>query len=379
MRTNPNRGRTTRSRPGFTLVEMLVAMALTMFVMVILSDAFVTSLDTFGQLKAIGDMEDSLRTAAINIRDDLRQQHFGTARKLSERDFWANRPSDGFFAIYQQPHTDEGADGEGIGSFRATNHELHFSVKLSGARRENYMWARVNPANDSPFFPGGANYANTSGDPTDPPPDQFFRESYAVYNSRWGEVHYKLVPTGSVAEPNNPASTQTPTLHALVRSQYAVVPDNSQLNTKNESEAYLRTPPYYYHNMSCFPVPQQTGGAKLYFNSPADLTQANRRVGRRADTDTTYRTDVGRERSPEGRRGGTLLLSNVLSFSVRILTETPPNSGVWDWQFLPTATPWLDTGHPSSPTPVIRAIEITLRVWDMKTQQTRQATIVEPM
>ena len=39
-----------RSRQAFTLVEVLVAMALTMFVMVILSQAFVAGLDTFSVL-----------------------------------------------------------------------------------------------------------------------------------------------------------------------------------------------------------------------------------------------------------------------------------------------------------------------------------------
>src|SRR5262245_54057590 len=49
-----------RRRQGFTLVEMMVALALTVFIMVILSEAFVTGLETFRQLKAIGDMEESL-------------------------------------------------------------------------------------------------------------------------------------------------------------------------------------------------------------------------------------------------------------------------------------------------------------------------------
>src|SRR5439155_10425507 len=45
-----------QKRQGFTLVEMLVAMALTIFIMVIMSEAFVAGLETFRQLKAIGDM-----------------------------------------------------------------------------------------------------------------------------------------------------------------------------------------------------------------------------------------------------------------------------------------------------------------------------------
>ena len=50
-------------RPGFTLVEMMVAMGLTIFLMVILSQCFVQGLETFSGLKTIGDMQEELRTA----------------------------------------------------------------------------------------------------------------------------------------------------------------------------------------------------------------------------------------------------------------------------------------------------------------------------
>src|SRR5262249_13030922 len=79
-------------RRGFTLVEMLVAMALTMFIMVILSEAFATGLDSFRQLKAIGDMEESLRAAATVLRADLAADHYTGKRRLSDPDFYANVP-----------------------------------------------------------------------------------------------------------------------------------------------------------------------------------------------------------------------------------------------------------------------------------------------
>jgi hypothetical protein len=61
-----------RQRQGFTIVELLVAMALTLFIMVILSQAFVAGMETFRQLKAVGDMNDRLRTASTFLRSDLR-------------------------------------------------------------------------------------------------------------------------------------------------------------------------------------------------------------------------------------------------------------------------------------------------------------------
>src|SRR5262249_20754316 len=127
------------ARSGFTLIEMLVAAALTLFVMTILSQAFVTSLEVFSQLKGLGDMEDGLRTAATIIRSDLRQNHFEGGRKLSDKTFWSGPPGpydvpyppglgvgpttkksavqNGFLHIWQgSPSTLEGNDADGIPS-----------------------------------------------------------------------------------------------------------------------------------------------------------------------------------------------------------------------------------------------------------------------
>src|SRR5262249_5376277 len=71
-------------RSAFTLVEMLVAMALTIFVMVILSECFILGLETFSGLKAIGDMQEELRSAANVLRADLCQDHFEGKRRLSD-------------------------------------------------------------------------------------------------------------------------------------------------------------------------------------------------------------------------------------------------------------------------------------------------------
>src|SRR4029077_20779351 len=90
-------------RAAFTLVEMMVAMTLTVFVMVILSQCFVQGLETFSGLKAIGDMQEELRTTTNLLRADLSADHFEGKRRLS--DPWANLTSEkireGFFAMGQ--------------------------------------------------------------------------------------------------------------------------------------------------------------------------------------------------------------------------------------------------------------------------------------
>src|SRR5437588_4479437 len=90
-----------RRRQAFTLVEMMVSMALVIFIMVLLSQAFVASMQAFRTLKGIGDMEEKLRTASAILRRDLAALHFQGQQPLSQVDLTRPPPSRGFFRIYQ--------------------------------------------------------------------------------------------------------------------------------------------------------------------------------------------------------------------------------------------------------------------------------------
>ncbi|MCI0701035.1 MAG: prepilin-type N-terminal cleavage/methylation domain-containing protein [Planctomycetia bacterium] len=72
------------ARRGFTLIELLVAMALIVFIMVILSEAFAAGLEAFRNLKAIGDQQEKLRTAAQTLRRDLQSAHFDSMRRVMD-------------------------------------------------------------------------------------------------------------------------------------------------------------------------------------------------------------------------------------------------------------------------------------------------------
>jgi|SRR5262245_2333732 len=72
------------ARRGFTLVELLVAMALIVTVMVVLNTAFAEGLESFRQLKAIGDQQEKLRTAGTVLRRDLQSAHFETIRQIAD-------------------------------------------------------------------------------------------------------------------------------------------------------------------------------------------------------------------------------------------------------------------------------------------------------
>src|SRR5260370_14754015 len=137
-------------RQGFTLVEMLVATALTLFIMVILSQAFITGLDTFSQLKGVGDMEETLRVATNNLRGDLNLDHFEGKRRMSDPAFLASLPRQGFFRVYQQTQSwfegtdlDDGTPSVGLNPFQTPPgypvHLLHFTINQRCNRRENFV------------------------------------------------------------------------------------------------------------------------------------------------------------------------------------------------------------------------------------------------
>src|SRR5947208_11474370 len=95
-----------RRRQGFTIVELLVALALIIFIMVILTEAFSAGLESFRRLKAIGDMQERMRSAAIIIRRDLQAEHFENdstrGSRLSDQDMrWMDPPDKGFFRLWQ--------------------------------------------------------------------------------------------------------------------------------------------------------------------------------------------------------------------------------------------------------------------------------------
>src|SRR2546430_16733350 len=100
--TLPRRTTTMRRRSGFTIVELMVAMALIMFIMAILSEAFVAGLKSFRDLKATADQAERLRAVSTILRHELGSDHFDGRRRLSSPDFWSNGPpKEGFFRVYQ--------------------------------------------------------------------------------------------------------------------------------------------------------------------------------------------------------------------------------------------------------------------------------------
>jgi prepilin-type N-terminal cleavage/methylation domain-containing protein len=403
----------TQKRTGFTLVELMVAMALTLFVMVILTQAFVTALETFAAMKGIGDIQQNLRTAVVVLRNDLIQDHFEGKRRLSDLDGNnqplvvpnANNPAprlqNGFFAVRQGSavgsanYVLEGYDANNLPSFRANDQMLYMTVKRKGNRQSDFFTAfmqdtSVGAATPSPYLNaffgiGNPNPPKTAYgiNPTPelaintlvpsypPPPVQ--PQNQAVYASQWAEVFYYLVRTGSTEEPNNPTSMLGTPTFALYRAQFVMTPDGTGVSTlfANASGAHSSV----FAGMSCNP---NTVTGKVQFYSPADAPTGGRVVPNMGTfvpppaPDTLSATADFRFANHTNH-----VLSNVISFHIQVM----PTGGFSFVDVSAVAANGIyDTaGVSGAPTVGLKAIQITLRVWDPNSRQSRQMTIVQDL
>jgi prepilin-type N-terminal cleavage/methylation domain-containing protein len=219
-RWRKDRSRRVPSRTGFTLVELMVAMALSLFLMAILSEAFAVSMDTFRGLRAIGDMQDTLRNSLRQMRIDLAAPHFEGARKMSDVNFWIEPRREGFFYMRGSPPTSEGADLNGVASTSAADHTIHFAVRRQGSRPENFFSA--GPFNSQPFAASGTTTPHYV--PANNPLETFYGNAGStgyLINTQWAEVAYFLRPMAGA--PTTPESNGVP-LYNLYRTEIVVLP-----------------------------------------------------------------------------------------------------------------------------------------------------------
>jgi type II secretory pathway pseudopilin PulG len=493
-----------RRRQGFTIPELLVAMALIMFIMAILAEAFKAGLDSFRQLKAVGDLQEKLRSATSALRTDLESYHFGDARRPGDPSIFHTltspppyntppyREQSGFFAIYGFPspttYPPAGTDGT-LTSVEMPNPltypatwaplgnpypSLHFTVLNAGhmdPERQSYFTARVPPASAA----APLNYLALR------PPQDYWDVTQDSYHNQVSEVAYFVRPNGRFAG--------TQQLFALYRRQLVLVSDsatsgpsessnlNSPTNTSPPRIPYhsaLDPVPYASATQGLFagmsshrdlrPPPPAGNNNFLYFNGPQELgfngtgPLSNGAVYPALNPNVTIGMlnrglwiNPARFDFPVSPPGGPyypntpdypilgvtppfanydryedlrpllipgpqdmlpgddILLNDVVVFNVRVLLNwspsAPPGYSNFDFTDLPpvpltpptgTALPIYDTTAPygtvgatpgvptytvggTSYTYQLRAVQITLRVWDVKTETTRQVTVVENM
>jgi prepilin-type N-terminal cleavage/methylation domain-containing protein len=309
-------------RRAFTLIEMLVSLALVLFIMAVLSEAFIAALQSYHTLKGIGDMDEKLRSTASKLRDDLRRVRFADAaggdRKLSQVQV---PPLEGYFRLWQgSPSflTLEGTDPYGIPSSRATDHYLAFMIDAGADenarrdRKENWFTAAITPP---PYAPGSSPLTDPNNNLKYGWYPAGFWDGQNFY-SQQAEVSWclrTLLTAGGL-----PRSANGMPLYSLYRRQLLAVPNNTgvnsgqvsrptvYLNRQNQGAPFLDYDPqqqegqtwsfYFgspwqqppagrrymmpnYVGVSCKADPRPNMGQYLYFNSPKDLTMPVRRFG----------------------------------------------------------------------------------------------------
>ena len=177
--------------------------------------------------------------------------------------------------------------------------------------------------------------------------------STTVFNSPWAEVAWFLQPQGTTIEPKtaSPPYLGAP-LYGLYRAQFVVPADTANLPPLPSTAGYASAAAQ--PGIACKDDPLTS--ITTFFN-PNDLTNPALRT-----------FDINNP-----ARSATLVLKNVLNFQVQILRNAndfqcsdiqPGNPGLYDSSINPYS---------------IQALQITIRIWDPKTQMTRQITIIQDL
>lgn len=359
-------------RPGFTLVEMMVACALAVGLMWLLAESFKMGLDFTRHARSTGQMMGQLDGAGAILSRDISAEHFLPNDSLPNRgvrlgdqrlDLLTNAspslgwtpPRGGFFRIISPTSNLVQTDSDGFSIFTATNHALHFTSVLSPSDRNLYS----------------VNVGNTP------------------FQSRAAEIAYFLVDSGQFTAPVG----GQPLYHLVRKQRLAAVTDDERsalLGGVADTGVIAGngTVPYSLVGLTDpanrLPInPPATSWAPLMF----PISNA--------------------------RYGEDLLLSDVLSFEVRVdwspntnglssssqaprafatNTEYPfdnltvntghnsafAGQGVFDTWF-PAASWNINLNGAGNPSKVplavrVNGIQVTIRIWDRKTKQSRQNT-----
>ncbi len=386
------------ARRGFTLVEMLVAAALSIMIMAIMATAFTIALDTLSQLKSVATIAEDLRSAETIMLRDLKAQHLedetGAVVRVSDSQVsngsWNGNGKGGFLRLRQgsslrqststpgglpnatyptypsyappnYPYLLEGLDSDGTPSYRATDHSLHFTVKLSGKTPQDVFSASPPPG--MPIMPSLV----------DQNPD------VTQFVGKWAEVAYFMKPTIGAQQTKTDNGLPGITLYTLYRRQRILSPVDTTF-------APVASPPAFYASYpECSLVIPAAPPNTVYMNTPPSIANP----GNRLDLN---QASTSLPSMPFGSAGyGTdVLLTNVISFQVRLLvdpvptpfandatnptTPAPANATIAAWQY-DTAAPVPPGGGKLKP----RAVQIKLRVYEPKNRLTRQITITQDL
>ena len=453
-------------RNAFTLVELMVAMALIILMLSIMSQAFVIATGVMQGLKEVADMQEKIRPAITLLQRDLGANHFEGSKKLSDPEFWDNGPpKEGYFMLWQDKANDvaEGTINNVTFSQSAAlaNHMLAFTVKLPGKSPNDFFDSSLGASFGNIFFNG----AGTPLGMTDSNIRRFESNANLIH-SNWAEVAYFLGPhtvpsvtlNNSVVTPDGYTDGKTgPALPCfnLYRQQRMVLPSHNVAGVtlpgiiQNSQISYeMGTPSFNKPSDLTVPWKRSMGNRTNISNTPlvGGVLTANHYLGK----PNSILTSAGMKLLPLFTEyiGNTtintdIIATNVISFDVKLFTDdyydyetlnailnrapyllnpayspsvsnlvfdtwttdqgnaansipkydlgewnTIPNKWqpsisassatipVWGWKMDTTVTPNVNKPYTGLN---IKAVQISLRVWDQKSNTAKMFVIVQKL
>lgn len=332
-------------RQGFTLVELLVSMAIIIFMLSIMSQAFVIATTCMQGMKTVGELIDKVRPVMTILQRDLAADHFDGTKKLCDSDFWEyGPPREGYFTIIQGSVSELETPSSGSVKYyisnSTSNHALTFTSRLSGKNPTEFYTAEY-PTAHKARMNGIYNYP----DPTFATNPAYMKVQNArrfdfipdVIHSKWAELAYFIKPNGSVVAKDPTGGYVDLPLHDLYRQQRIILPDVSDMNKAGITNASPDPFNLFSHYVDA--------SGKVIFNQASDVTAPWKRFGNRgaspaalpnfkAYADPTGLNDVG--------NNSDLVLTNVISFDVRIINDS-------NLDFLNLVAPMVEAAIPGLP------------------------------
>ncbi len=320
-------------RRAFTLTEMLVAAALTLFIMALIATAYRAGLDTYTKLRVATGLSERLRTGSDVIKNDLAQEHFGgpyvpgfTGPRLSDQRLdrlgWVP-PRQGYFMLYQGAaatgSTYEGSDSDALAYSSATSHILAFTSRRPAGAAESLFCASAPTV--------------IAGSTVNPFP------TTGIFYSRWAEITYFLVSNGDTIQPAG-----TP-LHSLRRRERLLAPGADVTFTVADSTATIAAHP----NLALIAA----SATQVTLIGSESIARRNRRLTHNGTVGVNmyYAPNTPAMPLTGGQQGDDILIPDVLSFEVKLTwlnDATAWTSGANNY------SPLIDPFDPSNVTPANR-------------------------
>lgn len=405
---------------GFTIVELLVSLALIIFIMSLVSTIFVLATKSFRDMKAAGDLAEQLRSAGQLVRSMVKANHFEGNTQPSDVDFWKPRGSSGSiptpwpdsalkdasgytwrsgYLRFEQTDVavQEGADFDNINVSRAdglADHRLSMSVLLNGNSSSDVFSAYYDPSSTPPVarptFLANPNYAyfeNASLIRRPKAEVAFFLAAADVLDAPMtgllsGNTSLKLyslhMKTWLLKDSGDPAGTVAAGLNPDTNLSYPpLLGPTSWNDLGNVSTPSQRASTQFFNtntttSRTASSLSPQTLILRNVISFEVQLLDRNGAVaqirGKLSNANTTnnfYYFDTGVEAN-----WNKVVTTDMMGNTTTTYNQIP---GAW------AAANWMQSTGTSPPTPIISAIKIRIRVYDPDNEITRQMTIIEPL